>query len=64
MNKNISIIQGMNVHYSHLLRKLPKPRCNIPNILLTNPMRFENTRLHIICDCKNTCKYSFSPKVK
>lgn len=54
----------MNVYYSHLLRKLPKPRCNIPNILLTNPMRFENTRLHIICDCKNTCKYSFSTKVK
>lgn len=64
MNKKISIIQGMNVYYSHLLRKLPKPKCSISNILSNNPIRFENTRLHITCDCKNMCKYSFPPKVK
>lgn len=57
MYKNISITNGIGIYYSHLLRKLPKPRCNIPKVLETNPSIFENTELYSICDCKHYCKY-------
>lgn len=57
--KNISIINGISIYYSYLIRKLPKPRCNIPKILELDPSIFENVEIDNICDCKKCCKYFF-----
>ena len=59
MSKNNSIINGIIIYYSHLIRKLPKPDCNIPKILESSPSIFENDEIYNICDCKKCCKYFF-----
>ena len=56
MRINTSIINGMAVYYSHLIRLNPKPICNIPNIIINNPNIFENPELCISCNCKFACR--------
>tara|TARA_Y100000389_G_scaffold179241_1_gene193089 strand:- start:837 stop:1211 length:375 start_codon:yes stop_codon:yes gene_type:complete len=61
MRINTSIINGMAVYYSHLIRPHPKPMCNIPNIIINNPDVFENPELCISCNCKFACRYNLPP---
>jgi hypothetical protein len=61
MRINTSIINGMAVYYSHLIRLNPKPICNIPNIIINNPNIFENPELCISCNCKFACRYNLPP---
>lgn len=58
---NTSIINGMAVYYSHLIRPHPKPMCNIPNIIINNPNIFKNPEFCTSCNCKFTCRYTPPP---